>query len=1513
MLSNTNNMSKTNTINNKGGKKVVEQSETSESMKKDLEVLHNNLGINDIFKFMDLFFDRYGIIFAHLYNSYNKFLEEDIKTFLETGDHTFFERFTKDKIIKYKFKYDNISFRGPTLDNDVEPMFPTDARNRNLTYGGKLITKVTQIQEITDIATSEVKIRVIGKPEENVPIANLPVMLRSKICSLTSHKGYDKRECEYDLGGYFIVNGSEKVIISQDRMVENKPLVFIKKDSGMLVYTVQVNSKSYKPHGITQIINIRMKKDENLTIKVPIINEIPVFILFRALGIESDRDIINCVVRNEKDLEMITLLGISLDNSKNEKGEKIQTQQDAIDYLVNKLRVIRKYTETDKVVKTQQKRLHLLDLLNNSFLPHIDGDYKVKGYYLGYMVNKLLKCYLDRTVPDDRDSYVNKRIDLPGDLLFELFRQYYRKMLNECNKFFKTRSQNDDEPLVIINQIKPNIIEQGIKAALLTGAWPRRKGVAQMLQRYSFLQVIAFLRRIDAPGGDASTSKLTGPRHLHPSSTTLLCPVSTPEHAKVGLTKHLTLISSVTVIQVNQINIIKSFFLKKLINIRDIPSDKIQYMTQVFLNGEPLGLTNKPVPMEAELRKNKLNGTFDPTTSIVHDIEQKEIKVYCDGGRMFTPYMRVKDNSILLTKELINTTSLNKVHKSTKITSWDEFIVKHPNMVEYLDMEELFFQMVADTPQVVERERLKMFNSIAKVKHVKSNKTDNRYDDMTYVKYNHCVFHPSLLLAEIPTNIPFCNHNYGTRNIFQYAQGKQAMGIYVSNYRDRLDISYVLYHAQKPLITTRTAKYLFTDVLPAGENVIVAIMTYAGFNQEDSLVFSLSALDRGLFRSMSVKKHTSIIQKNQSTSMDDVFMKPDPVKVTGIRNASYDKLNDKGFVPEESRIVNNDIIICKLSPIQPIDGSNKVYKDGSEVYRSHAPAVIDKVYTNIYNNDGYEMIKLRTRSERKPNIGDKFCIPENVNMDVLTISGWKDIKTITKTDIIATLYNGNEIRYEPITDAYNFEYSGDIYKLRSQQVDLDVTMDHELYVKHVDKKAFELMPAKDVIGKHVQFKKNGHVNYKDVKEFKSIAGYSVNMNFWIKVFGIWLAGGYIEEIESIPSEVVTAYLVSLCDDNGNKSLPDWVWKLSQRQSQVLLEHMVPDQLESRYYVVSKNLANDVMRLAIHAGWYASIELINLETIYGKSDNNSEDNIFSVMISKSASEPEINHTKDNTEETYHFAGKVYCIEVPSHVFMVRQNNKNVWIGNCSRHGQKGTVGITLRQSDMPFSKHGVTPDICMNPNAVPSRMTIAQLIECLLGKVAAIQGIEADGTSFTDIDITTIKDALEKFDFKRDGTEYLINGMTGQKLKSEIFIGPTFYQRLKHLVLDKLHSRSRGPRTLLTRQAPEGRSRDGGLRLGEMERDAIIGHGLAKFLKEKMIDTSDAYSTYVCDKCGLFAQRLYRKGNQSHATSKDVYFCASCRNYTEISKIMIPYAFKLLVQELMSMNIAPRIRTKKLSL
>ncbi|RHZ34907.1 hypothetical protein DYB31_007123 [Aphanomyces astaci] len=237
--------------------------------------------------------------------------------------------------------------------------------------------------------------------------------------------------------------------------------------------------------------------------------------------------------------------------------------------------------------------------------------------------------------------------------------------------------------------------------------------------------------------------------------------------------------------------------------------------------------------------------------------------------------------------------------------------------------------------------------------------------------------------------------------------------------------------------------------------------------------------------------------------------------------------------------------------------------------------------------------------------------------------------------------------------------------------------------------------------------------------------------------------------------------------------------------------------------------------------------------------------------------------------------------------------------ASRHGQKGTIGMTYRQEDMPFTIEGVTPDIVVNPHAIPSRMTIGHLIECLLGKVSSQTGDEGDATPFTDVTVQAISDTLHSLGYQRFGNEVLYNGHTGRRLQAQIFIGPTFYQRLKHMVDDKIHSRSRGPVTMLTRQPLEGRAREGGLRMGEMERDCLISHGSANFLMDRLFANSDAYRVHVCDLCGIIAIANLRKMT---------FECRTCRNKTQISQVHIPYSCKLLFQELMAMSIAPRLFT-----
>lgn len=973
-------MSTNKNMSQKKIKKIDEKDERDENHSV------NDLTTSDIFKVTDLHFYRKNYIFRHLHDSYNKFLDEDVKNFLENEDHVISENMILDppRFYRYRFKFENIRIQEPMLDNKIEPLFPSVARHNNLTYSVKVMADVTQYQDIIDIASDE-KITVQnGNKETNVLVAIIPLMVRSKYCTLTTNKGIDKNECDYDPGGYFLVKGNEKVVICQDRMIDNKPLVFIKKDSGLYI---QVNSRSYKDRGIIQPVSIRLKKDGELLIKVPILTEVNVMILLKALGLELDRNIINYITYDEYDNDMVDILRVSLELCKNDKGVKISTQDDALDYLVSKMKIMSKKISqhSEKEIVHLQKKKFVINALTNNLLPHVDESsvsrMMNKGYYICYMINKLVRAHLGRIPLDDRDSYVNKRVDLPGDLMYELYKQQHKKMLGDCKKYFDQRNKGHENPNVIIHILKPNIIEQGINAALSTGHWLRKQGVAQIVQRLTYLYTISLLRRIDSPGVGESTMKMTTPRHLHPSSAGFLCCVTgdteilmsdgttklirdmkngdiirtvykdtleetkseiknffsreneniiklhtitgnilkctmdhpiltktkngyemkdagclivgdfvivrneinneeyekyklnknhmavpiiaidempsetvydfttvldshtliangfvtsncieTPEHAKIGLTKHLSMIGSITIMSREQYFLISDYLTKRVIKISDIPPEKFREhnMYKVFLNGDWIGVTEDAFKLSEEMNKKRLEGHFNiQNTSIVRDDEECEVRVYCDSGRLYRPVLRVENNVVKLNRSHISQISLNKNDKN-KVSSWDEFMIKFPEVVDYIDTELQPYVMISYKMKKIEEMRKRMIESVKKVKDIKSSHVENRYDDMMYVKYNYCEFHPSLLIGEIITNAPFCNMNAGQRNIFQYAQGRQAMTIYATNYRSRLDISYILYKPQRSLVHTRSSIYTNTRILPPGENCLVAIGCYTG-------------------------------------------------------------------------------------------------------------------------------------------------------------------------------------------------------------------------------------------------------------------------------------------------------------------------------------------------------------------------------------------------------------------------------------------------------------------------------------------------------------------------------------------------------------------------------------------------------------------------------------------------------------------------------------------------------------
>ena len=483
----------------------------------------------EINKLIDLYFSQPKILYDHLFSSYHQFVGEIIPYSLIQESNYFYENVDKELIYLHGFTCSNIRIKPSIFENDNEIKFPSDTRKNHLNYFASVIADIHQFVEKIDSLTGEKTIKYIGNIEKDLPIANIPIMVKSKYCS-TYIKQDLKGECKFDPGGYFIVNGQEKIVMSIEKMVDNKILVFVKKDTSYengLEYKAQINSKKNDWSDNLQILTIKNRKDGVLSVSTSSqLVDVPIFILMRALGVESDKNIISYLTYDLEDDKILNLLRPSVANSVDEYGNYIKTKEEAIEYLITKLKKNKRISQSNEELAKIQKKMYLDKILRQDLLPHLGEDIPKKIVFLGLITNKLLNVMLGRRDIDDRDALQNKRIEPPGILLGQLFRQNWKKLLNEIGKHFKKKNQSDENPINVIGQLKPSTIEQGLKTALSTGIWgmnKTKKGVAQSLQRLSWIQGISYLRRILSPSMEDSTAKVTSIRQVATNQCQLLC------------------------------------------------------------------------------------------------------------------------------------------------------------------------------------------------------------------------------------------------------------------------------------------------------------------------------------------------------------------------------------------------------------------------------------------------------------------------------------------------------------------------------------------------------------------------------------------------------------------------------------------------------------------------------------------------------------------------------------------------------------------------------------------------------------------------------------------------------------------------------------------------------------------------------------------------------------------------------------------------------------------------------
>jgi len=1149
----------------------------------------------------------------HQLESYNNFVGHQIIKTIEMFNpvHIASEQDYDPKSGKYSLEifvtFENFHIYRPQIHENngaTKLMFPQEARLRNFTYSSAM-TLDMNIKYLIRTGENLENLQTLYKTLPNIHIGKLPIMLKSNICVLTQYKHVEQSmtgECKFDTGGYFIINGSEKTVLGQERAAENRVYCFnVSKNNTKYTWSAEIKSvpdfKCISPKQINMMISSKNNGFGNpIYIQLPRVKvPIALFVVFRALGVNSDKEICEKILLNiesEKHATMLQCLQASIIDA-----NTLMTQQDAIRFITSSVM----YTPINMDKETGAKKKHefAMEILNNDLFPHCNTPTQ-KVCFLGYMANKLLMAYNNWIPADDRDSYLNKRVDLTGSLLNNLFRNYFNKLVKDMEKQVikeintgSWKSTDDYEGIInmtnIYKIIKSTTIENGIKRALSTGDFgikhvnSNKVGVAQVLNRLTYVGSLSHARRISTPTD--KSGKLIPPRKLHNTSWGYLCASETPEGQSVGVVKNLSYMTHCT-IQSNTLPIYE-YVTPHIIPLESLTPQQMFEKVKVFVNGAWIGVSENPQELYLMLKDKKHQGIINVYTSVIFDYKMGEIRVCNDGGRLTRPVLRVKNNNLLLKK-----TTLKQL-KTGELT-WDDLLTNcrlENALLEYIDPEEQSFGMIAMKPKDL---------------------VQNPLEKHTIHHYTHCEIHPSTIFGVLASCIPFPDHNQSPRNTYQCAQAKQAMGVYVTNYEERMDkTAYVLNYPGRPLVDTRIMDMIHINKIPSGFTVVVAIMTHTGYNQEDSLLFNKGSIDRGLFQATIY--HTEKDEDKQKINGDEeIRCKPDPAKTKGMKFANYNKVNGKGIIPENTLVKNRDVIISKVTPIKENKNDHTKlikYEDQSRIYKTDEETYVDKNYIDR-NGDGYNFAKVRLRAVRKPVIGDKFS--------------------------------------------------------------------------------------------------------------------------------------------------------------------------------------------------------------------------------------------------------------------------------------------------SRSGQKGTIGDIIPEEDMPFTRTGIKPDLILNPHAIPSRMTIGQLKETVLAKTLLELGLFGDGTSFGDLDIQTIREELLKNGFESNGNELMYNGLTGEQMECSIFIGPVFYQRLKHMVADKQHSRAIGPMVNLTRQPAEGRSRDGGLRFGEMERDAMVSHGAARFTRGRMYDASDKYEVYSCKKCGMVA---------SYNDVKHIHRCRTCDNRTDFARVEMPYACKLLFQELTTMNIAPRMITE----
>ena len=942
-----------------------------------------------------LFDDNPNLLVSHHLDSFNDFYNSGIKRIFKEKNPIRIVKQQDPKTNEFHLKCnlylggkngDKLYYGKPIIYDDDERkehfMYPNEARLRNMTYGITIHYDVDVeyfiTQEGESVPTEPTRLMTL----EKVFLGRFPIMLMSDLCilnGLTKQVRFEMGECRNDYGGYFIIDGKEKCVVSQEKFADN--MIYVKdKVNEIYSHSADVRSVSEDASKPVRTVSVRIvtpspnTTNNQIVVNVPNVRKpVPLFILMRALGVESDKSIIeHCLLDLDKYSTYIDLFIPSIHDA-----NKIFNQEVALKYIAT-------FTKGKTIP-------HALEILTNFFLPHVgEMNFTDKAYYLGHMVKHLLMVFKGEIKPTDRDSFKYKRVELPGTLIYDLFKEYYtlqqRNIFQKIDKEYYYKQgiyQNNFIGLIELNYkefFSERIVESGFKRAF-KGNWgseahTKRLGVVQSLNRLTYNSAISHLRKINLPLD--SSAKVVGPRLLHSSQWGLIDPVDTPDGGNVGLHKHMAMSAKITS-GCSSYPIIK--WLRRNIGMQLLSESTpfyISTMTKVFVNGNWVGVIGNPSENEKKLKNYRRSALISIYTSIHWNIKENTIYIYTDSGRLCRPifYLDSDKKGNLKKPSYDKKPILEKIE--TNNFTWEQLV---SGFAERKD--KLFniknckvYDKINDLYETNNLDDLDVSKAV--IDYIDTSEEEGSLisigpEHIDKKPYTHLEIHPSLMLGVMGNQVVFPENNQLPRDLFACGQMRQAVSLYHSNYQTRFDkMGVVLNNGQIPLVKSRYLEKINNEQHPYGENVIAAIMCYGSYNVEDSILFNEGSIKRGLFRTTYYNMYETREESSRvgDTQINSHFANIENENVVGLKPGfDYSNLDKYGMIKENTLLDDKKVLIGKVTS-NLTDPDTSI--DASVFPKKGQAGYVDKAFITE-GEEGFRLAKVRVRDERIPAIGDKFC------------------------------------------------------------------------------------------------------------------------------------------------------------------------------------------------------------------------------------------------------------------------------------------------------------------------------------------------------------------------------------------------------------------------------------------------------------------------------------------------------------------------------------------------------------